>query len=51
MGELAGQEVSVELMEIDDDNGIPASMPRAVVLSHNFVRIEICFTSFTLVIQ
>ncbi|BFZ08162.1 hypothetical protein BsWGS_11201 [Bradybaena similaris] len=38
MGELAGQEVSVELMEIDDENGIPASMPRAVVLSHNFGR-------------
>ncbi|BFZ10465.1 hypothetical protein BsWGS_13504 [Bradybaena similaris] len=38
MGELAGQEVSVELMEIDDDNNITRSMPRAVVLSHNFGR-------------
>ncbi|KAH9518954.1 hypothetical protein Btru_008774 [Bulinus truncatus] len=38
MGELAGQEVSVELVEVDDDNGIPRSMPRAVVLSHNYGR-------------
>ncbi|KAK6994772.1 serine/threonine-protein kinase A-Raf-like isoform X1 [Biomphalaria glabrata] len=38
MGELAGQEVSVELMEVDDDNGITRSMPRAVVLSHNYGR-------------
>lgn len=39
MGELAGQEVSVELMEVDEDNGITRSVPRAVILAHNFVRI------------
>ncbi|CAG5124401.1 unnamed protein product, partial [Candidula unifasciata] len=38
MGELAGQEVSVELMEVDDENGVPPSMHRSVFLSHNFGR-------------
>lgn len=37
MGELAGQEVSVELMEVDDDNNMTRSVPRVVVLAHNFV--------------
>ncbi|CAL1527085.1 unnamed protein product [Lymnaea stagnalis] len=38
MGELAGQEVSVELMEVDDDSSMTRSMPRTVVLSHNYGR-------------
>lgn len=44
MGELAGQEVSVELIEPDDENG-SRPVARAVILSHNYVSIsqEICF--------
>ncbi|XP_025094528.1 serine/threonine-protein kinase A-Raf-like isoform X2 [Pomacea canaliculata] len=39
MAELAGQEVSVELIESDEDNSrLSRSAPRAVVLSHNFGR-------------
>ncbi|GFO42817.1 serine/threonine-protein kinase b-raf-like [Plakobranchus ocellatus] len=40
MAELAGQEVSVELMEVDNDNGAPMvwSAQRIVVLSHNYGR-------------
>ena len=38
MQELSGQEVSVELLEGEDDNSLhPSRAPRAVVLSHNFV--------------
>ena len=38
MQELLGQEVSVELVEGEDESGLPSSRaPRAVILSHNFV--------------
>ena len=38
MAELLGQEVSVELIENDEENILTSrSMPRAVILSHNFV--------------
>ena len=37
MAELAGQEVSVELLEVDNDNGGPRPAQRIVVLSHNYV--------------
>ncbi|RUS75032.1 hypothetical protein EGW08_017213 [Elysia chlorotica] len=38
MAELAGQNVSVELMEVDNDNGGPRAAQRIVVLSHNYGR-------------
>ncbi|XP_005096987.2 serine/threonine-protein kinase A-Raf isoform X2 [Aplysia californica] len=38
MMELAGQEVSVELIEPDEENGSTRSVPRAVVLAHNYGR-------------
>ncbi|KAL8610234.1 hypothetical protein ACOMHN_038929 [Nucella lapillus] len=39
MQELSGQEVSVELLEGEDDNSMhPSRAPRTVVLSHNFGR-------------
>jgi hypothetical protein len=47
MLELAGQEVSVELIEGEDDNNLgPSRSTRAVVLSHNFVRILYPFLVF-----
>lgn len=40
MQELSGQEVSVELLEGEDENSLhPSRAPRAVVLSHNFVSV------------